>query len=321
MQGTLSDSMNVDMGVPQGSVLGPLLFIIFINDITKCIRNSKIILYADDTAIFFAHNSISTILSTLQSELNSLSEWFRNNDLILNIKKTKAMLFSSGKRLSSFDSDTFNLVSNGTSIEYTGCMKYLGIILDPTLSWHEHIDYIATRINSRLGLLCRVRKYLSVDISNQIFSTLIQPLFEYCNVIWSNANNTKLERLIKLQKKGARILLQKRIREARSIDLFKQLGWAPLQQRWDFYKCVAVYKSLHGLFPPYLSNVFCRNSMIHNYNTRGRDDIHLNKVNSKSGQRSFSFSAAKLYNNLPKYVKNSSSLKQFKSRYWQNVAL
>jgi hypothetical protein len=83
---------------------------------------------------------------------------------------------------------------------------------------------------------------------------------------------------MKLQKKGARIVLQKRISEARSIDLFKQLGWAPLQQRWDFYKCVAAYKSLHGLFPPYLSNVFNRNSKFHNYNTRGRDNIHVNKV-------------------------------------------
>ena len=254
------------MGVPQGSVLG--FFIIFINDLVTSIKSSKVILYADDTAIFFAHKDINRIMSVLQSELNMLCEWFSKNDLILNIKKTKFMLFGSSKRLSNLDQDKFMPLSLfNLPIDNVTTMKYLGIVLDPTLSWHEHIDYIAKKISSRLGLITRIRKYLSIDITNQSFLTLVQPLFEYCNIIWSNAYATNLERLVKLQKRGARIVLQKKIREARSANLFKQLGWIPIRDRWNFFKCVAVYKSLNGLFPPYLTDIFIKNSQIHNYNT------------------------------------------------------
>jgi len=159
VNGTISDSMNINMGVQQSSVIGPLLFIIFINNIVKSTKHSKIILYADDTAIFFAHKDISTIKSTLQSEFNSLCDWFRNNDLILNIKKTKFMLFGSNKRLLKVDQASCKLLSNDTHIKKAKSSRYLGIVLDPTLSWQDHIEYIANK-SSKLGLLSRIRKYI-----------------------------------------------------------------------------------------------------------------------------------------------------------------
>ena len=110
--------------------------------------------------------------------------------------------------------------------------------------------------------------------------------------MWSNSDKTYFYRLLRLQKRGARIILNRKIREVSSEQLFKELGWLLLTERWTFHKCLQVFRCLNGFCPSYLLNMFSRNSDIHNYNTRGRRNIHLNRINSKSGIRSFSYVAA-----------------------------
>ena len=145
----------------------------------------------------------------------------------------------------------------------------------------------------------------------------MQPLYDYCDVIWSNSDKTYLDRLLRLQKRGARIILRKKIREECSENLFKELDWPTLTDRWNFHTCLTVFKCLKGLCPAYLENVFSLNSDIHNYCTRGSKNIHMPRISSKSGYRSFAYSAAKLFNGLSQSVKDSTSVQAFKIGYWK----
>ena len=141
--------------------------------------------------------------------------------------------------------------------------------------------------------------------------------------MWSNANKTYLDGLLRLRKRGARIILKRKIREVSSQQLFKKLGWLPLTEKWTFHKCLQVFCCSNGFCPPFLLNMFSHNSDIHNYNTRGRRNIHLKRINSKSGVRSFSYTAANFFIKLPSSVKNSKSIRSFTSicpiEFWKSV--
>ena len=161
--------------------------------------------------------------------------------------------------------------------------------------------------------LCSRRTWTT---SKLLYTSLVQPLMEYCDIVWSNADNTILQRLLRLQKRGARIILQKKIREDRTANLYCELGWVSLFERWNFHKCLTVFKCLNGIYPSYLRRLFSYNSDVHHYNTRNRANLHMVKITSKSGYRSFAYSAAKLFNNLDYATKRSLTLKEFVNNYW-----
>ena len=112
------------------------------------------------------------------------------------------------------------------------------------------------------------------------------------------------------------LILKRKIREVSSEQLFKELGWLPLTERWSFHKCLQVFRCINGFCPSYLLNLFSRNSDVHSYNTSGCSNIHLSRISSKSGSRSFSYATAELFNDLPDHVKNSDSMRSFTSDYW-----
>ena len=105
------------------------------------------------------------------------------------------------------------------------------------------------------------------------------------------------------------------------MDGTKELGWISLYDRWNFHKCLTVFRCLKGFCPSYLKNLFCLNSDVHDYNTRNRSNIHMTKIASNSGYRSFSYSAAKLYNHLSPQIKNSNSIHSFTANYWLELGL
>ena len=223
------------------------------------------------------------------------------------------MLFGSKQRLAR--SQGLSLFLLGKLLELSNTVKYLGLTFDASMDWHEHIHNISNKVSHRLNLLGRIRKYLDTDTSKLLYTSLVQPLMEYCDIVWSNAD-TSLQRLLRLQKRGARIILQKKIREDRTANLYCELGWVSLFERWNFHKCLTVFKCLNGIYPPYLRRLFSYNSDVHHYNTRNRANLHRVKITSKSGYRSFAYSAVKLFNNLDYATKRSLTLKEFVNNYW-----
>ena len=132
------------------------------------------------------------------------------------------MLFASKQRLAR--SQGLSLFLLGKLLELSNAVKYLGLIFDASMDWHEHINSIFNKVTLRLNLLGRILKYLDTDTCKLLYMTLVQPLMESCDIVWSNADSTCLQRLLRLQKRGERIILQKKIREDRTANLFCELG-------------------------------------------------------------------------------------------------
>ena len=154
LNGIMSDYKPVTHGVPQGSILGPLLFILYINDIVNCSKYLLFILFADDTNLFFSCKDMLHLFNTVNSELDKLSIWFKANKLSLNIKKTNYILFGN-KRLSA---TVFHNVSiDGQLLERIEYTKLLGVYIDEKLTWKKHIEHVASKISKGLGAMGRIR--------------------------------------------------------------------------------------------------------------------------------------------------------------------
>ena len=190
--GVLSEPNPINTGVPQGSILGPLLFVIFFNDVHSPLRHCKIFTYADDTVIFTSSNDINVIQDSLSQDLDNLSNWFRDNELIFNLKKGKSevILFGTGKLLNLLQGFQVKLSVNGAPINTTTCYKYLGVHLDPTLNFEMHFRKIYKKAARRVNLLRRIRSNIDSFSSQRIYQSMIIPIFTYCGYIslgWSES--------------------------------------------------------------------------------------------------------------------------------------
>ena len=140
-----SDFMKITCGVPQGSILGPLLFILYINDIVKVSTVLNPVLFADDTSLFHAHTDFDTLIEEINEELQKITTWFHTNKLSLNIKKSNFIIFSSkGKK---YNTDNLKININGNEIKQVNFTKFLGIYIDEHLSWAQHIDYLSKKLH------------------------------------------------------------------------------------------------------------------------------------------------------------------------------
>ena len=193
-KGVLPEPNPVFTGVPQGSILGPLLFLIHFNDVRKSLCYSKIITDADDTVIFTSSKDLDAIQHNRSKDINSLASWFRDNELIINLKKmkTEVMLFGTAKRLSGFDGKELKLSVNGSRIDMTSNYKYLGVYLDPTLNIDMHVYKKYKKAAGRVNLLRRIcSNTLSAE---RIYRAMIMPIFT-CGQItlgWSETRRCQI---------------------------------------------------------------------------------------------------------------------------------
>ena len=198
---TNSDTKMVNCGVPQGSILGPLLFLIYINDFCKSSSVLSFILFADDSNIFFSHKDPRHLLATINHELKQVSEWIKANKLSLNLQKTNYMLFSN-----IIDELPGNIIFENTNIKRVSITKFLGVTIDKNLSWKEHVDHICKIISRNIGIINKVKYYFPTHILLNLYSTLILPHLNYGIVAWGNCADCLLNRILLLQKKAMRII-------------------------------------------------------------------------------------------------------------------
>ena len=166
------------IGVPQGSILGPLLFTIYINDLPNYLNHYDVTLYADDTVLYVSSKSVYTIESELNSDLNILNWWLTLNRLSLNISKSKFIIIGSNQRLSNLDS--ISVTVDDKPIEEVSSFTYLGVIINKHLTWQDHVEYISGKINKKLGLLRRIRACLPLEARLVFFNSYIFTYFRLC---------------------------------------------------------------------------------------------------------------------------------------------
>ena len=234
----LSEFKHITCGVPQDSILGPLIFILYVNDIEGVVTDCQLSLYADDTVMYYAHSSYIELMMTIRDDVHSTSQWLNLNKLTLNTKKTKFMVFGSKTRLRLCDD--IPILINGDIIERVTEFKYLGIYLDETLNFDKHIKYVHNKASDKLGAIRKIRECLDQPTALRLYKSLVLPHFDYCDTIFMTATKDNLNKLQLLQNSVCRTLLLAN-RETHVSDMHLTLGLLYLDER----RCLHfVYRSI-----------------------------------------------------------------------------
>ena len=304
----MSDPASISICVAQVSILGPLLFIIYMNDLPDVLDHCSVTLYADDTVLYFASKSITEVESKINSDLSRVCSWMRANQLTLNIKKSKFMLIGSIARLSKVDSIVIS--TDSKPLEEVQSLSYLGIVINKNLTWDDHLVHTRNKINKKLGLLRRIKPYLPLSARITFFNSFILPLFDYGDIIWGDRGNASLmAELQVLQNKAACIILDLPARASAS-DALARLPWKPLLRRRAEHRAIFTYKSLNNFFSHTFQCSFNRD--FHSYNTRSRNNIRKGAANRRWGHWTTLNFAANDWNALDITLREASSLSIFK---------
>ena len=187
-------------------MLGPLLFILFINDLPLHIEHSDIDIFADDATLRNSSNDIHNINNDLQIDANNVVQWCKQNKMVLNENKTKCILIGTSQRLSRCQSN-LEIIVNNQLIECSETEKLLGIKIDQCLNFVKHIDYVCQNVTSKISLLSKIKQYLPLETRILYYNAYILPVLDYCLTVWGSTSKYQLDRLLKLQKRAARIIL------------------------------------------------------------------------------------------------------------------
>ena len=198
-------------------------------------------MYADDTVLYFTSLCSLEINKVVQDTLNRVVKSIECNKLILNHSKTKTILFGSRQN--------FCIQLHGKILEKVRKFSYLGVFLDETLSWKDHIEYVSSKVSSRLGLPSWIRACLTLEASKQVYNSLMQPPFDYADAAWGEISKGCCKELQRLQNRAARIILGRKT----SKNAFRLLNWLSLACKRKLHKCSLVFKCLNNLVPKYLT--------------------------------------------------------------------
>lgn len=306
----VSTESDIDYGVPQGSVLGPMLFILYINDIRKVLKHCKLKLFADDMAMSIEGNSEQDIREKLNEDLSNVIEWFNKNRLKLNVEKTKLMVVANKTTMEEYNIDSFRFAVDGQHIEIVKSIKYLGVILDSELKFEEHVNYICKKISKKLGVLYRCSSYLTLWTRKTVFDSIVLPHFNFASTILYLCNKSEKKRLQVLQNRAMRIILQCDWYTS-SERMLSALNWLDIEKLLEFNALKFIHKIKLGLMPKYCADKLTTFSEVHEHNTRHREDFILDHKQKKATQNSVFFKTLVVYNTLPLDIKNCDCVKKF----------
>ena len=310
---SISNALNNNIGVPQGSVLGPLLFIVYLNDINHIDGCDFINLFADDTLVACWGNDINVVVNRMNSVLVKLEKFLNVNKLKLNVLKTKSMILGTKYKLKNINITDFQLKIENENIEWVTEIKYLGIIIDECLDLKAHYEYIYKKISTKLYFFTRISTDISFFARKTIYQTIIQPHFDYCATLLYLFDKNKMQSLQKLQNRGLRIILKcNRFSAIRTMH--DSLNYLYVENRLYLLTMIFVFKIKSNMLPSYFDEFVVYNDTIHDYNTRNNENFHINRTVNRQAMNSIFFKGLNEFNKLPALVKNSSSVWVFKKR-------
>ena len=308
INGYKSDFKISNIGVPQGSTLGPLLFLLYINDIGNCSSLLKFILYADDTTVLFKSHCIVDLNYKLSSEVKKVLTWFSANNLLINLSKTNCMLFSNKQGNPRLSIDIDNLI-----LEEKEVITFLGVEVDKNLTWKYHIQHICNKVSKTIAILRILRRSFPRHVLIKIYMSLIHSYISYCNVIWGSAYECHLNPLIVLQKKAVRIIMNARNKE-HSAPLFFQLKLLPISKVYHLNCLKLIFKCLYNNSYPNLRKNISFNCSTHNHATRYRNQIKPIRERLEICRNSYLSQSIFLWNKLNENIKECKSLHNFKNK-------
>ena len=309
INGQFSSWTEITAGVPQGSVLGPLLFLVFINDITTVVTNCNLRLFADDTCLFIEVDNRQQAAVLLNKDLHNIQKWSLDWLVTFNPLKTESMVIGLKQNKGGHP----GLYLHNTRINEVTKHKHIGLWLENNLSWHEHIHNISTKAEKKLNIIKQMKFKLARKTLEKLYFSFIRPILEYGDVVWQGASHSDLRKLDVIQVEAMRLVSGAPFRS--NIDsLYMELGWQNLQERRQEHILIMMFKIINNHVPEYLTSLIpplVGNRT--NYQLRNRYDIQAPSFRVKCHQNSFFPVGIKLWNELDISFKQANTLLSFKS--------
>jgi hypothetical protein len=301
----LSKPCKLTVGVPQGSILGPTLFLIYINDLCSSFNHLKPILYADDTNLFYQSKNLLLDIPKINQDLNALDDWCKYNKLTINLEKTNFIIIKNRQNPFSFPNSLLKI--SNTTIEETSCIKFLGITIDNNLSFKNHISNLISKLRPYVGLFYRCSKLLPKAILLLLYNSYINSQLCYCIEAYGTASDSSLKTIYILQKRIIRIISNSHT-YAHTQSLFFNLNIPNIYQLFQSRLLLISHSKFYSLPPNNSSSHFD-----HSYPTRSsKFNLPLPVSTSLAGHRSPNYQISALWNSLPLKLRQLKSLSEFK---------
>ena len=302
--GCESSFLGITCGVPQGSVTGPILFILYINDICNASQRLKMVLFADDTNGFCSGKELSDLVKTVNFELQKLNTWFKLNKLSLNIEKTSYMVFANN-----CIPDVLPIKVGNKVLNRVYETKFLGVYIDCKLKWKCQISSVCSKLSKCLAVLSKATEVLDKKCLKLLYNSLFFPYMNYCCEVWGNAYKSSLATLIVLQKRAIRVICKVKKRDHTNV-LFKSCGILPFKDLVNFKIAVLMYKGIHKSLP------MCLQERISVFSVVKRNNRVFQERYCRTSLKSHCLSVhgVKYYNSLPNDIRNVCNVKQLQFR-------
>ena len=309
----------VESDVPQGSVLGPLFYAIFINDLSSVLKYCKYLLYADDLQIYI-HGKVSELpelFRKIDVDILAVRQWSTVNKLFFNARKTKVVILGSPYKINLVMRHPLTQIRIvAVDIDIVDNAKNLGVIIDSTLSWDKQVSLISKRVYHVLRQLRHSRSMLSMGLRKQLVMSLFIPIFDYCCLVMTNLTQTEENRLRVALNTCIRFIFNLR-RSVRINPYYKRLGWLEVPVRRKYFLGSLTYKIISERTPSYLAeNFIMRELQVHCDIWRPFQELVVPPWNREIFHHSFIVSAAIFWNGLPSVIKRSINLRDFKTKLY-----
>ena len=312
----LSCEETVESGIPQGSIIGPLLFICFTNDLAEEFTDCKMVSYADDTQLIVDAENMHQLKEKIEKVIKTAQKWYEANSMKNNIGKTEILILNSGKGKKHLK---IKVIDEGepVTIETMDSIKILGVVLDKNLNWKKQVNAVKRKSMNTIRNLNRVNNLLPVKYRTQLYKSLAEPHFSYADVAWGGCGVTNAKNLQLAQNFEARSILGMK-KSASAKTALRKLKFLNLQQRRTVHEAVFAHKSLLNKHPDNINSIYQQH--LPTRNTRGAASERLNVPKHKTSkyEQSPLFRTIKTWNAVPAHIEKG-DVRKHKTAFQQHL--